>query len=340
MLIFLSLLSSLISAGAESASSSRSSPAPVVYQPPVTLELENIAVRASSQLLITSVVSPTLHTFDPTAINGKFDAVHTFPNVTGLTGIVEYRPDVFALLASRLNSTTGNMAPGSISAWSVDFNAPTPLVREIGPLADTPNANGLTALPTAPDILLFSDSTLGAVWQLDARTGASRIAIQDPSMLPSAAPVVGINAGINGLHVRLEAQTPYLYFTNTHLATFSRVALEFKRGNVSAAGPIQTLATIPQPPAIQQQDPDDFALDERGRAWVTVHPGAITVFSPPAHETTGNWSQTTVLGDVNGTDAQLFQPTSAAFGRGSLVQSKTLYVVTAGSQVVAIDTTD
>ncbi|KAJ7726762.1 hypothetical protein B0H16DRAFT_1780106 [Mycena metata] len=332
MLIFLSLLSSLISAGAESASSSRSSPAPVVYQPPVTLELENIAVRASSQLLITSVVSSTLHTFDPTAINGKLDAVHTFPNVTGLTGIVEYRPDVFALLASRLNSTTGNMAPGSISAWSVDFNAPTPLVREIGPLADTPNANGLTALPTAPDILLFSDSTLGAVWQLDARTGPVDASLRRPGGW--------YQRGINGLHVRLEAQTPYLYFTNTHLATFSRVALEFKHGNVSAAGPIQTLATIPQPPAIQQQDPDDFALDERGRAWVTVHPGAITVFSPPTHETAGNWSQTTVLGDVNGTDAQLFQPTSAAFGRGNLVQSKTLYVVTAGSQVLAIVTTD
>ncbi|KAJ7706527.1 hypothetical protein B0H16DRAFT_1704417 [Mycena metata] len=261
--------------------------------------------RASSQLLLTSVISPTLHTFNPTVINGTFDAVYTFPNATSLTGIVEYRP-----------GHDGQHGP------QLNLRVERRFQRAYPP--HTPNANGLTALPTASDVLLLSDSTSGAVWQLDARTGASRVAIQDPSMLPSAAPVAGINAGISGLHVRFGAQTPYLHFANSHLATFSRVALNFKHGNVSAEGPIETLATIP--PAEQQQQPDDFALDERGRAWVTVHPGAVTVFSPPANRVAGNWSQFTVLGDVNGTDVQLFQPTSAAFGHGSSAQTKTLNV--------------
>ncbi|KAJ7155074.1 hypothetical protein C8R46DRAFT_1356339 [Mycena filopes] len=318
---------SLVSAGA---SLSRT---PVVYEAPVILE--NIAVRASSQLLLTSIVSPTLLSFDPTAINGTFDAVHTFPNATSLTGIVEYRPGVFALLASITNTTTNRMVPGSIALWSVEFTGSTPLVREIGVLAYITLANGLTFLPSAPDILLCADSVSGVVWQIDARTGATRIAIQDPSMNPDApAPAVGVD----GVHIRFEGATPYLYFTNAEKATFSRVALKLNHGfNVTAAGAVQTLATIP--PADQQQQPDDFTLDERGRAWVGVWPGALMVFSPPATRN-GNWTQMTALGNVDGTDPALLHPTSAAFGRGSSVQRSMLYVVTATGQVVAIDTSE
>ncbi|KAJ7155086.1 hypothetical protein C8R46DRAFT_1196634 [Mycena filopes] len=299
-------------------------PPPIVYQAPVTLE--NIAVRASSQLLLTSATSPTLFTFDPTAVNGTFTAVHTFPNVTSLTGIVEYRPGVFALFASIINATTRRAAPNSTSLWSVDFTAQTPLVREIGALPQIPLANGLTALPGAPDVLLCADSLSGAVWQLDARTGAARVAIEDATMLPDGPPPA---TGINGLHIR----SNYLYFTNSQLGTFSRVALGFKGGKVTAAGAVQRLATVPQIAGKDQQQPDDFALDARGRAWVTVHPGAVTVFSPAA-----NWTQTTVLGNLDGNDTALIHPTAAAFGRGSAAQRETLYVVTAAGQVVALDT--
>ncbi|KAJ7155098.1 hypothetical protein C8R46DRAFT_1296295 [Mycena filopes] len=323
----LAIFLSLVSAGA---SLSR---APVVYEAPVILE--NIAVRASSQLLLTSIVSPTLLSFDPTAVNGTFDAVHTFPNATSLTGIVEYRPGVFALLASITNATTNRMVPGSIVLWSVDFTPPTPLVRKIGVLADMPLANGLTSLPSAPDILLCADSVSGVVWQIDAHTGVTRIAIQDPSMNPNAPAPAG---GVNGVHIRSEGATPYLYFTNTEQATFSRVALELKHGlNVTAAGAVQTLATISH--ADQQQQPDDFTLDDQGRAWVGVWPGALMIFSPPATRN-GNWTQMTVLGNVDGTDPGLVHPTSAAFGRGSSSERKMLYVVTATGQVVAIDTSE
>ncbi|KAJ7017176.1 hypothetical protein C8F04DRAFT_929850, partial [Mycena alexandri] len=283
----------------------------VIYQSPTSLE--NIAVRDTSHLLLTSAASPTLFTLDPTATNGTLDSLHTFPNATGLLGIAEYRPGVFALVAGILNLTTLRAEPGSVAIWNVDFNAKNPIVRILAAVPEAALGNGLTVLPGDTGILLLADSVAGAVWQIDVRTGASRLAIRDPSM-QFTAPTLGL--GINGLHV----QADYLHFTNSDQSTFSRVALTAHDGNVTAAGVVQTLATI-------QGTPDDFALDKQGRAWVTAHPGALTLLSPPGgFNRTGTWSQVTVAGNAEGTDARLNQPTSAALGRGDVVQEQILYV--------------
>ncbi|KAJ7018810.1 hypothetical protein C8F04DRAFT_976682 [Mycena alexandri] len=296
----------------------------VIYQSPTSLE--NIAVRDTSHLLLTSAASPTLFTLDPTTTNSTLDSVHTFPNATGLLGITEYCPGVFALVAGILNVTTRRAEPGSIAIWNVDFNAKNPVVRILAAVPDAGLGNGLTVLPGDTGILLLADSVAGAVWQINVRTGASRLAIQDPSM-QFTAPTGGL--GINGLHV----QHDYLHFTNTDQSTFSRVALTAHDGSVTAAGVVQTLATT------QTGAPDDFALDKQGRAWVTVHPGALSLLSPPRGlNHTGTWSQVTVVGNAEGTDASLNQPTSAAFGRGDVVQEHILYVITGVGQVVAVDT--
>ncbi|KAJ7018811.1 hypothetical protein C8F04DRAFT_1277127 [Mycena alexandri] len=275
----------------------------VIYQSPTSLE--NIAVRNTSHLLLTSAASPTLFTLDPTTTNGTLDSVHTFPNATGLLGITEYRPGVFALVASILNVTTRRAEPGSIAIWNVDFNAKNPVVRILAAVPEALLGNGLTVFPGDTGILLLGDS--------------------DPSMQFT----VPNGGGINGLHV----QGDYLHFTNSDQSTFSRVALTAHDGNVAAAGVVQTLATI------QTGTPDDFALDKQGRAWVTVHPGALTLLSPPGGlNHTGTWSQVTVAGNAEGTDAGLNQPTSAAFGRGDVVQEQILYVTTEAGQLVAVDT--
>ncbi|KAJ7462546.1 hypothetical protein FB451DRAFT_1266958 [Mycena latifolia] len=75
-------------------------PTQLVFQSATGQLLENLAVRPSSKLLITSTQSPTLYTLDPTAANATLDEVYTFPNANGLTGIAEYRPDVYAVVAS------------------------------------------------------------------------------------------------------------------------------------------------------------------------------------------------------------------------------------------------
>ncbi|KAJ6526052.1 hypothetical protein B0H19DRAFT_1338987 [Mycena capillaripes] len=306
--------------------STTSFPKQVIGQTPNSLFLENIAVRASSELLLTSVASSTIFTFNPTTINGTFDPIYTFPNANGLTGIAEYRPGVFAVVASILDLTTRRWAPGSIVIWTIDFNMPTPTVRALAALESAEGANGITTLPGHPDTLLVADSVAGAVWQVDGRTGKSRVAIQDASMLPGA-PTPAL--GINGLHIR----DAHLYFVNSQRQIFARVPLAVKGGNITAAGVVETLAAV-EPVG---ENPDDFALDCEGRAWVAVHPGALALFSPPASGR-GNWTQVTTAGNDNGTDTGFIQPTSAAFGRGSEIQEKMLYVTTGAGQVVAVDT--
>ncbi|KAJ7739977.1 hypothetical protein DFH07DRAFT_70660 [Mycena maculata] len=296
-------------------------PTQLIFQS--SLFLENIAVRTSSDLLLTSVESSTLHNLNPFTVNGTLAPVHTFSNSTAISGIAEYRPGVFAVVASVLNTTIRRAVPGSVVLWSVDFNQAVAAVNKIGTLPDLTGANGLTSIPDAPDTLLAADSASGAVWQMNTRTGASRLVIQDPSMLPGApAPALGIN----GLHVH----GGFLYFTNSQLGTFSRVPLKIESDEVSTEGPVQLLATT------TGQSPDDFAIDTFGRAWTALHPGALDLVFPAAN---GTWSTLDIVGNLLGNNSALNQPTSAAFGRGDLLQTQMLYVTTAAGQVVRVDTT-
>jgi hypothetical protein len=114
------MLSSLLVFGAALVAVNAKLPTPrtppqVIFQSSVSLD--NIAVRASSDLLLTSFTSPTLFTFDPKSTNGTLALVHTFRNATTLTGITEYRPGVFAVLSSALNATTSTMNLGSVFLW-------------------------------------------------------------------------------------------------------------------------------------------------------------------------------------------------------------------------------
>ncbi|KAJ7512800.1 hypothetical protein B0H11DRAFT_8618 [Mycena galericulata] len=303
-------------------------PTQLIFQSPDSLFLENIAVRFSGELLLTSVMSPTLHMLNPFSVNATLDAVHTFDNSTAITGIAEYQPGIFAMVTSVLNTTIGRAALGSVAVWSVDFNSAVPVVHKIGALPESRGPNGLTSVPDEPDVLLAADSAAGAVWQINTRTGASHIAIQDPAMSPTISSNETVSAlvfGINGLHVHGR----FLYFANSQLGTFSRVPLKIENGAVMAAGSVQQLATI--------GSVDDFAIDSQGRAWVAVHPGALSLVFPVAG---GSWTQLDVVGNSQGNNSILIQPTSAAFGRGNLLQTQMLYVTTGVGQVVRVNTTE
>lgn len=303
--------------------------AEVIFQSSVLLE--NIAARASSELLLTSFSSPTLFTLDPQTTNRTLSPVHTFPNATALTGIAEYHPGVFAVVASVINTATFRAALGSVVVWSIDLNTHTPTVHAICALPTVEGPNALTALPGHPDIILMADSIAGGVWQINTGTGKAQLAIQDALMQPDGpAPALGIN----GVHVRkLEPDT--VYFSNSKAGTLARVAVCVEGGNLRATGAVEIVATVQSADAVQS--PDDFAFDPKGRAWLTVHPGAVTLLSPPMNHT-GQWTQLTAVGNALGSDTDLIQPTSAAFGRGNAVQEQTLYVVTGAGQIVAVDT--
>ncbi|KAJ7750807.1 hypothetical protein B0H16DRAFT_1549166 [Mycena metata] len=284
-------------------------PTQLIFQTPTGQSLENIAVRPSSKLLITSTVSPTLFTLDPTAANATLDEVFTFPDANGLTGIAEYRPDVYAIVAAELNVTAIMAAPGSVVIWSLDLTSGgTPAARRAARIPQSKLANGLSTVPGDPDLVLAADSVLGAAFEVNVRTGAVRVLIQEAATAPIGPSGPPPALGINGLHVRAGV----LYFTNSQRATFSRVPLGGSTVEVLGSGAF-----------------DDFTLDTEGRAWVTTNPGALTLFTPLKN---GTFEEEVVVNTV------LNGPSSAAFGRDGARETKILYVTTRSGQVVAVDT--
>jgi hypothetical protein len=301
-------------------------PTTLVYQSPTGLFLENIAVRPCSKLLLTSALSPTLYTLDPSSANTTFDAVYTFPNANALFGIIEYQPDVYAVVAANAQNIlqTHRVNLGSVAIWRVDFRFKTPIATRIAGIPQSTLINGLSSVPGHPDLVLAADSDLGTAYEITMSTGAVRIAIQDAAMAPGApAPALGIN----GLHIHGSA----LYFTNSQQGTFARVPIAVERKGVSKAGAVQVLGTV-EPSGLPHRY-DDFTFDADGRAWVTAHPGALTLLY---RLTNGTWAQENAAGDPEGSYAVFIDPTSAAFGRG--VDEKNLYVTTKGGQVVSVDT--
>lgn len=297
-------------------------PAKVLYQSPSGLFLENIAVRPSSGLLLTSILSPTLHTLDPAAENATLDEVYTFPKANGLTGIAEYQPDVYAVVASQLNPAAGTAEPGSTAIWTVDLTSAVVAPQLVARIPQSKLINGLSTVPGAPDLVLGADSHLGAAYEINMRTGAVRVLIQDAALAPGPdAPWPGL--GINGLRTRDGA----LYYTNSALGTFGRIPLG--GGAVEVLGDLSSFGVTGGPGY------DDFVFDGEGRAWVTLHPGALQLFSPRED---GTWVQETAVGVPAGSDI-LKGPTAAAFGRdGAGNATKTLYVITTAGQIVIVDT--
>ncbi|KAJ7053024.1 hypothetical protein C8F01DRAFT_997307 [Mycena amicta] len=307
-------------------------PTTLLYQSPTGLVLENIAVRASSQLLITSTVSPTLHTLDPHTPNATLNALYTFPNATGLTGIAEYAPDVFAVVASVLNATSRTEEVGSVVIWRVDFTHN--LKPTAQPIANVTPTNGLSAVPGLSDVVLTADSADGAVYAVNMRSGDVSLVIRDVLLAPPATATLGIN----GLHVH----QGFLYATNSGRGTFLRVplAVRLSKGLVHATGPLEVIGVLQNGGASNSHGFDDFAFDKNRRAWVTVHPGSLALFTPQKN---GSWVQENAAGDPQGSDAVFVEPTAAAFGRGGGIVGKgkeweKLYVTTAGGQIVVVDT--
>ena len=67
--------------------------------------VENAAVRANGQLLVTLGSSPEVYQVDPFSAQPP-KLIQIIPGVTGLLGIAEVETDVFAVVAGNLSVTT------------------------------------------------------------------------------------------------------------------------------------------------------------------------------------------------------------------------------------------
>lgn len=128
-----------------------------IYQFPNNTYVENLAVRPNGQILVNILTSPQVWLVDPD-LPDRAVLIHEFPSVLGLSGIVEYQPDTFAIAGGNISLTTGESVVGSWSIWSLDLRGlnitsnesvttQPPGMREI---ADVPPASFLDGLALLP----------------------------------------------------------------------------------------------------------------------------------------------------------------------------------------------
>ncbi|KAL2047412.1 hypothetical protein N7G274_001433 [Stereocaulon virgatum] len=286
-----------------------SSAVKLVYQFQDRVALENLASRSNGHLVLTASNQPIVYAMNPNTRNAKPISVFRVPGVTGLTGVVETAPDVFAVVAGNWSTETFRATPGSFSVWSVDFNTPQPTGKIIASIPEASALNGLTTLEGSRDIILGADSAVGIIRRLNVTSGEHNVAIESPLFAPTKL----VPLGVNGL-CTFDGQ---LYFLNSAQGSYGRVPL---KADGSAAGEVQILARINLPTIY-----DDFDMDWAGTAWVATHANMLTQITVEGKQrnTTGT-----------GSDTAMIQPTSAQFGRGSKEAENTIYMTTAGNNTV------
>ena len=230
-----------------------------IYEFPNETWVENIAVRSNGNLLLNLLSTPQLYELDPfNPAPSSAKLLHTFPYATGLAGIAEIQPNIFAVLAGNWSLETFSTTPASWSAWKVDFTQgrnKLPVVSKIADLTKASFANGMTLLAPGSPFLLIADSVLGVVWRLNYLTSEYKVILESPLMTPPSGPIV---LGINGIHVF----NSYVYFTNSFQGLFARVP-------VNLHGPDAGSATGKYEVVANNGAGDDFAFDKEGNAYIT-----------------------------------------------------------------------
>ncbi|KAI0484231.1 hypothetical protein GGR56DRAFT_662487 [Xylariaceae sp. FL0804] len=315
--------------------------------------LENIAVRANGELLLTEYspqgilwrVTSSGPAGPASAASVDVVVAHNFTAAglaDGLLGIAETATDVFAVVGF----TTSSSASGDTTwdLFSVDFNGggigpaastSSPTVSLIANLPNAGLANGVAALPSNSSVALVADSTAGLVYRVDLDSGAVDVAASVPEMTAPSDAGLLTYLGVNGIKV----SDGYLYWTRSDMATIYRVAIGTD-GYVADGAAVETVADLSASTAFI----DDFVISG-ANIFVTTNSNnqlmAVEISSGQSEVVAGSPQQLTVAGD-----------TACAFGRGPAYE-KYLFVTTNGAlkapvngtvseggKVVAIDTTN
>ncbi|KAH8765390.1 hypothetical protein F5883DRAFT_99293 [Diaporthe sp. PMI_573] len=300
-----------------------------IYQFPNNTYVENLAVRPNGQILVNVLTSPQVWLIDP-ELPDRAVLVHEFPSVLGLSAIVEYQPDVFAIAGGNVSLGTGEAFVDSWSIWSLDLSGINITSNEsisaqppaISKIADVPSARFLDgmALLSGPwkQLLIVGDVRTGTIYSVDMATGGYAVVINNTLTSPAPDYAFGPSA-TNGIQIRDDM----MYFANIGQKTLNTVRLDVSDG--TPVGEFETIAHTLGP--LDQWD--DFALDDEGNVWMAAG-GANTIQKINTH--TGDVR--IVAGDVNSTS--IAEPTSAKFGRRES-DSTVLYVTTAGGLATPVN---
>lgn len=131
----------------------------------------------------------------------------------------------------------------------------------------------MSILPGKPSSVLLADSAQGLIHQLDTKSGARKVWLDDAALKPNAS--VPIKSGINGL----KAYNGHVYFTNT----FSRPCIARLPINRAGdhSGPVETIVGNPTFGVNIGDHADDIAHDSHGNIWLATDPSnSIVKVSP------------------------------------------------------------
>jgi hypothetical protein len=177
----------------------------------------------------------------------------------------------------------------------------------------------MTTLDVEKGLVILADSTEGAIWLLNVKTGNYSILLQEPEMAP---PASGGPLGINGVRLIRSGDTATIYFSNQGAGIFYRFPLSIS--TLQKIGPIVAVKT--------GVVIDDFALDpKKGYAYLAGS-SLNAVLQLPLDG--GNYS--IILGGTDSTE--LPGPTSVVLGRGA-GEKGTIYVTTKGGLLAPINGT-
>ncbi|KAH8702791.1 quino protein amine dehydrogenase beta chain-like protein [Phaeosphaeriaceae sp. PMI808] len=284
---------------------SHDSPISQVYQFSNMTWVENIAVRSNGQLLLSMLTQPELWSINPLDPHPKPSLVYQFPNATGLFGVVEIEPDVFAVVATSFALTSDISVPNSVAIWKVNLRKRAPEVHKAANIPAGGSLNGLARL--SRNAVLGSDTRAGVVHRIDLDTGNSAIVLQDETMNgPIALPTYGVDG------IRIHGR--YLYYDNVGKGLFCRISIDLDTG--AATGPVEIISDA-------VQGADDFALSK------TAHTAYVANFLQNSLARVSADGEVQVI--AGGPDGALFHgPTSAQFGRTPLDRD-IVYVVSSGA---------
>ncbi len=209
--------------------------------------IENVAVRSNGLVLATNMNAATLYSVDPVAKTSS--TALTVTGASGLSGIGEYAPDVFAVI-------------GGKGIYKVDFTASPPKSSLIKTISEANNLNGLAVFDNSS--VLVADAGKGAVYKLDVNTGAYAVVLQDATMAPSG----GIPFGIDGIKYR----DGTVWYTNIFKNSFHKVAVD--PVTAKATGAFTTLWT--------NLMGDDLCFGPNGKVYVATNSKNSLVEVDPA----------------------------------------------------------
>jgi hypothetical protein len=275
--------------------------AEILYQFPKGTYVENLAVRSNGNIVVVLLTAPEVWELNPSVKPATARLVHRFEQASRCTGIIETRPDVFAVLAGKMLMV---LIPQSWVVAEINMAASPPAVRTVAPsVKGAGMLNGITLLNE--NAALVSDTMKGVVHRVDLRTGQTEV-VMSGGLGQKRIPALGI--GLNGIRTWGNS----VWMSNTAKKGISKVPVDKGTGRPTGAAEVIGFVSWV----------DDFAISSAGDViYATSHDQHALIKLDVSSGT-----QTVVAGGPK--SGLMVGPTSAVFGRTG--SERTIYVSTAG----------